>query len=114
MLFVTAAVIVGCREKFQDNATSRIYNELEHRKQEVIDLRAASPIREDNPLFDSYEVEAANSLARLAKGVDLAGANDYFGKWGPARDRSQNHDNFTYTFWIWGLQACFPSYRSGK
>lgn len=70
------------------------------RKQRVIDLLASEPIREDDPTFDSYEVEAMRSLARLAKGTDLEAANAYFSKWGPTHDPSQHNEDFTYTYWI--------------
>jgi hypothetical protein len=76
------------------------YPGYEERKQRAIEFHAAQPIHEDDPYFDSYECEAIRSLARLAKGVDLAGANDYFGDWGPTFDPSQSDDGFTYTYWI--------------
>jgi len=76
------------------------YAGYEQRKQRVIDLLAGKPIREDDPTFDSYEVEAMLSLARLAKGTDLEAANKYFADWGPTHDPSQYNDNFTYTYWI--------------
>ena len=102
----TAAMAIGlaaCSALFAAGATSADtpgYAGYEQRKQRVLDVLASKPIADDDPVFEGGELEARRALARLVKGTDLAGANNYFGKWGPTADSSQSNDNFTYTYWI--------------